>query len=113
MNVTATGEGLFEFGPGGAYLGYISDPSRACSAPGVFYDESGVSACTLAIDEINSRRRITQVVLMGDCAEANISCRIPHERSHNGRETSAPGAARTPHAGPNDRCHWRIAKPEQ
>jgi amino acid adenylation domain-containing protein len=113
MDVTATSETVFEFGPGGAYLGYISDPSRACSAPGVivfglgrlesrvarrlaalglvvmqiqvvknygdlnrrlqFYDDSGVAACRQAIDEISSRRSITQVVLMGDCAEGNIS----------------------------------------
>ena len=113
MNVAATGESVFEFGPGGAYLGYISDPSRPRSQTGVilfglgrlesriarrlaalglvvmqirlfknyaemkrrlrFYDDSGVSACTQAIDEIISKRRITQVVLMGDCAEANIS----------------------------------------
>ncbi len=111
--VAATGEGVFEFGPGGAYLGYISDPSRACSTIGVilfglgrlesqvarrlaalglvvmqiqvvrkfgdlnrrlqFYDDSGVAAGRQAIDEINSRRGITQVVLMGDCAECNIS----------------------------------------
>jgi amino acid adenylation domain-containing protein len=112
-DVAATAEGVFEFGPGGAYLGYISDPSRARSAIGVivfglgrlesrvarrlaalglvvmqiqvfrnfadlnprlqFYDNSGVAACRQAIDEINSRRSITQVVLMGDCAECNIS----------------------------------------
>ena len=35
MDVTATGEGVFEFGPGGSYLGYISDPSRPSSATGV------------------------------------------------------------------------------
>jgi hypothetical protein len=113
MSVTATGEGVFEFGPGGAYLGYISDPSRPCSATGVilfglgrlesritrrlaalglvvmqiqlfknfgdlnrrlqFYDDAGIAACRQAIDEISSRRSITQVVLMGDCAECNIS----------------------------------------
>lgn len=113
MDLAATGEGVFEFGRGGAYLGYISDPSRARSAIGVivfglgrlesrvarrlaalglvvmqiqvfrnfgdlnrrlqFYDDSGVAACRQAIDEINSRRSITQVVLMGDCAECNIS----------------------------------------
>jgi acyl-CoA synthetase (AMP-forming)/AMP-acid ligase II len=28
MNMTATDGSVFEFGPGGAYLGYISDPSR-------------------------------------------------------------------------------------
>jgi amino acid adenylation domain-containing protein len=38
-----------------------------------FYDDSGVAACTQAIEEIISQRRITQVVLMGDCAEANVS----------------------------------------
>jgi amino acid adenylation domain-containing protein len=113
MDVTATGEGVFEFGPGGSYLGYISDPSRPSSATGVilfglgrlegritrrlaalglvvmqiqvfknfgdlnrrlqFYDDSGIAACRQAIDEIKSRRGITQVVLMGDCAECNIS----------------------------------------
>ena len=113
MDVAATGEDIFEFGPGGAYLGYISDPSRACAAPGVilfglgrlegriarrlaalglivmqiqvyknwtdlhrrleFYDESGVTACRQAIDELYSRRGVTQVVVMGDCAECNIS----------------------------------------
>ena len=38
-----------------------------------FLDKSGVSACSHAIQEIISRRHISQVVLMGDCAEANIS----------------------------------------
>jgi dienelactone hydrolase len=110
---TATAASVFEFGPSGAYLGYISDPSRPCSQTGVivfgmgrlesriarrvaalglvvmqirlyknysdeksrvrFYDECGVSACSQAIEEINSKRRVTQVVLMGNCAEANIS----------------------------------------
>jgi len=113
LNDTATAASVFEFGPGGAYLGYISDPSRLRSQTGVivfglgrlesriarrlaalglvvmqirlyknysevksrvrFYDESGVSACTQAIEEIASKRRVTQVVLMGNCAEANIS----------------------------------------
>ena len=113
MNDTATGAGVFEFGPGGAYLGYISDPVRLRSPTGVilfgfgrlesriarllaalglvvmqirlvknygdvkhrlrFYDDCGVSACTQAIDAIVSQRRVTQVVLMGDCAEANVS----------------------------------------
>jgi amino acid adenylation domain-containing protein len=112
MNDTATRDSVFEFGPGGAYLGYISDPPRACSQTGVillgigrvesrvarrlaalglvvmqtrlfknyddmqrrlqFYDAAGVSACIQAIDEIIAKRCITQVVLMGDCAEANI-----------------------------------------
>jgi amino acid adenylation domain-containing protein len=112
MDVAATAEVVFEFGPGGAYRGYISDPARACSTIGVivfglgrlesriarrlaalglvvmqiqvfkdfddlnrrlrFYDDSGVAACRQAIDEINSLRGITQVVLMGDCAESNI-----------------------------------------
>jgi hypothetical protein len=34
--------------------------------------------------------------------------RIPREPSPNGRATSAPGAAWTPHAGRNDRCQRRI-----
>ncbi len=110
---TATAASVFEFGPGGAYLGYISDPSRPRSQTGVivfglgrlesriarrlaalglvvmqiqvfrnyadmqrrlqFYDDAGVAACTEAIEEMLSKRRITQVVLMGDCAEANLS----------------------------------------
>jgi amino acid adenylation domain-containing protein len=109
---TATAASVFEFGPGGAYLGYISDPSRPRSQTGVivfglgllesriarrlaalglvvmqiqlfrnygdmqrrlqFYDESGIAACTEAIEEMLSKRGITQVVLMGDCAEANL-----------------------------------------
>ncbi len=113
MNVAASGGNLFEFGPGGAYLGYISDPSRLRSQTAAilfglgrpesriarrlaalglvvmqiqlfrnygdekrrlrFYDDSGVLACTQAIEEIVSQRRITQVVLMGHCAEANLS----------------------------------------
>jgi amino acid adenylation domain-containing protein len=113
VNDTATGAGVFEFGPGGAYVGYLSIPSRPCSQTGVilfgfgrlesriarslaalglivmqirllrdyadlkrrlrFYDDCGVSACRQAIDEIISRRRVTQVVLIGDCAEANLS----------------------------------------
>jgi hypothetical protein len=113
LNDTATAGSVFEFGPGSAYLGYISDPRRPRSQTGVilfglgrlesriarrvaalglvvmqirlhknyteeksrvrFYDESGVSACTHAIEEITSKRRVTQVVLMGNCAEANIS----------------------------------------
>ena len=112
MNDAATGAGVFEFGPDGAYLGYLSDPTRPRSQTGVilfgfgrlesriarslaalglvvmqirlvknyadvkrrlrFYDDSGVSACTHAIDAIVSQRRVTQVVLMGDCAEANV-----------------------------------------
>jgi amino acid adenylation domain-containing protein len=110
---TATAASVFEFGPGGAYLGYISDPSRPRSQTGVivfglgrlesriarrlaalglvvmqiqvyrdyrdmrrrlqFYDDAGVAACTHAVDELHSKRGITQVVLMGDCAEANLS----------------------------------------
>jgi acyl-CoA synthetase (AMP-forming)/AMP-acid ligase II len=113
VNDTATGAGVFEFGPGGAYLGYISDPSRLRSHTAVilfgfgrlesriarpltalglivmqirlvknyadvkhrlrFYDDAGVSACMQAIDAIVSQRRVTQVVLIGDCAEANVS----------------------------------------
>jgi amino acid adenylation domain-containing protein len=113
MDVAATGGSVFEFGPGGSYLGYISDPSyqrshiavilfglgrlegrvaRRLTALGLvvmqiqlfknygelqrrlqFYDDSGVAACIHAIEEIISKRRVTQVVLMGDCAEANIS----------------------------------------
>ncbi|HEY1725167.1 MAG TPA: hypothetical protein VGF89_07075 [Steroidobacteraceae bacterium] len=113
MNDTATAAGVFEFGPGGAYLAYITDPSRPRSQTGViifglgrlesriarrlaalglvvmqiqlfrnygemqrrlqFYDESGVAACTRAIEEMLARRHVTQVVLMGDCAEANVS----------------------------------------
>lgn len=38
-----------------------------------FYDDSGVAACRQAIEEFASRRRIDQVVLMGGCAEANVS----------------------------------------
>jgi amino acid adenylation domain-containing protein len=110
---TATAASVFEFGPGGAYLGYISDPSRPRSRTGViifglgrlesrisrrlaalglvvmqiqlfrnyadmrrrlqYYDNDGVAACTAAIEEMLSQRRITRVVLMGDCAEANLS----------------------------------------
>jgi hypothetical protein len=110
---TATAASVFEFGPGGAYLGYISDPSRPRSQTGVivfgmgrlesriarrlaalglvvmqiqlfrnyadmrrrlqFYDDAGVAACAAAIEAMFSKRRITQVVLMGDCAEANVS----------------------------------------
>jgi amino acid adenylation domain-containing protein len=113
VNDTATGAGVIEFGPGGAYLGYISDPShlrsqtaailfgfgrlegriaRSLAALGLivmqirlvkdyadlkrrlrFYDDSGVPACMHAIDAIVSQRRVTQVVLIGDCAEANVS----------------------------------------
>jgi amino acid adenylation domain-containing protein len=109
----ATAASVFEFGPGGAYLGYISDPSLQRSQTGVivfglgllssrvarrlaalglvvmqiqlvrnygdmqrrlqFYDDEGIAACTRAIDELLSIRPITQVVLMGDCAEANLS----------------------------------------
>jgi amino acid adenylation domain-containing protein len=111
---TATAASVFEFGPGGTYLGYITDPSRPRSQTGVivfglgrlesriarrlaalglvvmqiqlfrdycemqprlrFYDDAGVAACTEAIEEMLSKRhRVTQVVLMGDCAEANLS----------------------------------------
>ena len=113
MNDTATAGGVFEFGPGGTFLAYISDPSRPRSQTGVivfglgrlesriarrlaalglvvmqiqlfrnygemhrrlqFYDDSGVAACTAAIEEMLSKRGVTQVVLMGDCAEANLS----------------------------------------
>jgi amino acid adenylation domain-containing protein len=113
VNDTATGAGVFEFGRGAAYLGYLSDPPRACSQTGIilfgfgrlesrvaralaalglvvmqirlvraysdvkrrlrFYDESGVPACRQAIDELIARRPVTRVVLMGDCAEANLS----------------------------------------
>jgi amino acid adenylation domain-containing protein len=113
LNDTATTAGVFEFGPGGAYLGYITDPPRPRSQTGVivfglgrlesrvarrlaalglvvmqiqvfrnyadvqprlqFYDDAGVAACTKAIEELLSKRPVTQVVLMGDCAEANLS----------------------------------------
>jgi amino acid adenylation domain-containing protein len=114
MDVSAASDAdVFEFGPGGAYLGYISEPSRRCSQTGVilfglgqseariarrlaargivvmqirlfknygdaqqrtrFYDDSGVAACTQAINELTSRRPVSQVVLMGNCTEANIS----------------------------------------
>jgi amino acid adenylation domain-containing protein len=112
LNDSATAEGLFEFGPAGSYLGYISDPSRLRSQTGVivfgmgrlegriarrlttlglivmqiqvfrnysdmrrrlqFYDDAGVAACTEAINAMLSKRHVTQVVLMGDCSEANL-----------------------------------------
>jgi amino acid adenylation domain-containing protein len=37
-----------------------------------FYDDSGISALVQAIDELSFRRGIQRVVLMGNCAEANL-----------------------------------------
>src|SRR5580704_327783 len=37
-----------------------------------FYDDSGVGAFVQAIDELESRRGIQRVILMGNCAEANL-----------------------------------------
>jgi amino acid adenylation domain-containing protein len=112
LNDTATAASVFQFGPGGAYLAYISDPSRWRSLTGVimiglgrlesriarrlaalglvvmqvqlfrdyadmrrrlrFYDDFGVAACAGAIEEMVSKRGVSRVVLMGDCAEANL-----------------------------------------
>ena len=103
---------LFEFGPGGSFLGSITEPARPGSQTGVivfglgisevriarglarlglvamqirlvrnyhdserrnrFYDDSGIGACRQAIDELASKRGIQQVILMGNCAEANL-----------------------------------------
>jgi hypothetical protein len=103
---------LFEFGPGGSFLGSITDPADPGSPTGVvlfglgmsevriarglarlglvamqirlvknyhdsdrrnrFYDDSGVRSCRLAIDELFARRGVRQVILMGNCAEANL-----------------------------------------
>jgi hypothetical protein len=92
-----------------------------------FYDESGVSACTQAIDAIASRRAVTPVVLIGDCAEANVSFntalvdarvaglilsnpnanptlrfvdRLPHRLIRRGRITSCGARDRAPRRRP-------------
>ena len=37
-----------------------------------FYDDSGISGLVQAIDELGSKRGIQRVILMGNCAEANL-----------------------------------------
>jgi hypothetical protein len=37
-----------------------------------FYDDFGVAACRRAIDELLAKRGVREVILMGNCAEANL-----------------------------------------
>jgi amino acid adenylation domain-containing protein len=103
---------LLAFGPGGIFLGCITESAHPGAQIGVilfgfgvsecriarrlstlgfvvmqirlvsnyddvqhrvrFYDDFGIWAFVQAIDELNSRRGIQRVILMGNCAEANL-----------------------------------------